>query len=70
MDDKWVGFFRSWTGHQIYRLAVRKSGTAYEVGPLEVIDDSNVYRRTSDAFDIDMAKRLLNRLTTHEAQTG
>lgn len=71
MDDKWVGFvlneeigfFRSWTGHQIYRLRLKRNGAIYEVGPLEVLNDATIYRRQDDAFDVEMVKRLLARLT-------
>lgn len=71
MDEKWigfwseeeVGFYRSWTGHQIYRLPVVPHGIGYNVGPLEVVDDSGVYRRSSDTMDQDMAGRLLSKLT-------
>jgi hypothetical protein len=71
MDDKWagfwleeeVGFYRSWTGQQIYRLPIKKTDIGYDVGPLEVLDDATVYRRPNDEFDLEMASRLLARIT-------
>jgi hypothetical protein len=78
MDDKWAGFWlesevafcRSWTGQQIYSLPIKKSGSGYEVGPLEVLDDLAAYRRSSDEMDVSLASRLLARLTKRNEKTA
>ena len=72
-DDKWVGFwsgeevgfYRSWTGDQIYRMQIQKGDSGYVVGPLEVLYDETIYRRPidHDAFDLEMAARLLTKIT-------
>ncbi len=69
-DDKWFGFwgngeicfYRSWTGHQIYRIKTRKTEEGFELGPVEVLDDQSVYRRTSDDLDLRLITNLTNRL--------
>jgi hypothetical protein len=75
MDDKWsgfwnegeIGFYRSWTGKQIYILRVKPLDSGYEVGPLEVVDDPSVYRRSDDAADLKLASILLGRLIKRDA---
>jgi hypothetical protein len=75
MDDKWsgfwndgeIGFYRSWTGKQIYNLPVKTLDSGFEVGPLEVVDDASVYRRTDDASDLKLAATLLGRLIKRNA---
>ena len=70
MDDKWVGFwdekevgfYRSWTGHQIYRLKKEETKEGFRLGPVDVLNDGSVYRRTTDEFDLKMVSSLLNKL--------
>ena len=69
-DDKWFGFwdddeicfYRSWTGHQIYRIKKRKTEEGFELGPVEVLEDQSIYRRTSDEIDLRLITNLTNRL--------
>lgn len=61
MEDKWfiyyacdtVHFHRSWTGHEIFRVRLEKTGDGYAITSLQVETDPEIYVVGSDEEEIE-----------------
>ena len=70
MEDKWfiflegdtLYFHRSWTGHCIFQLALKREGEKYAVGEVVVNRDAGQYGGTDDAYDERLLAYLIDNL--------
>ena len=70
MEDKWfiflegdtLYFHRSWTGHCIYQLSLRREGEKYAAGDALVNRDAGQYGGTNDAYDERLLTYLIDNL--------
>jgi hypothetical protein len=70
MEDKWfiyyendtLSFYRSWTGHQIYRVTFSQTDTKNRVTHATVNRDPSQYNQQDDAYDIKLLNFLIDRL--------
>ena len=74
MEDKWFVFWeadtlffhRSWTGLCVYRVEFAAAGEQFQVSGAAVSNDSQAYRRGSDAYEAALVDFLIRGLLLHE----
>lgn len=70
MEDKWfiyyadgrLNFHRSWTGYCIYQVQIQERESNFKVTQILVSRDVEQYRESSDEYDLQLLKYLIDSL--------